>query len=241
MMAAMSVIQIWRFPVKSLGGEQLEGVDVTELGIAGDRAWGILDHETGTVLTARREPRLLMASARLSDDGHPIVTLPDGTETDSSETISAWLGRDVALTRAADHIGVFENPKDFEHETDWVSWQGPAGAWHDAEWARVSLVSASSLRDLDPRRFRTNLVIGAGDENMLIGMSVALGTCRLDVLRGINRCIMVARSQPGLVADLDILRTIHRESNGRLAVGATVSQEGRVRVGDPLRTKTQGA
>src|SRR5205085_9894970 len=60
----MRVVGLWRFPVKSMGGEPLERAEVGELGITGDRQWGVLAVETGKVLTARREPKLLFASAR---------------------------------------------------------------------------------------------------------------------------------------------------------------------------------
>ena len=57
----LTVREIWRFPVKSMGGERVEQVTVSDTGIIGDRAWGVRDEATGMVLTARREPRLLMA------------------------------------------------------------------------------------------------------------------------------------------------------------------------------------
>ena len=63
----MQVTQLWRYPVKSIGGEQLESASIDELGIVGDRGWGVFDVATGTVLTARRSPQLLFASARIED------------------------------------------------------------------------------------------------------------------------------------------------------------------------------
>ena len=52
----LTVLELWRFPVKSLRGERLERAAVTEQGIEGDRGFGIVDDATGLVLTARREP-----------------------------------------------------------------------------------------------------------------------------------------------------------------------------------------
>ncbi|MEZ5166078.1 MAG: MOSC N-terminal beta barrel domain-containing protein [Acidimicrobiales bacterium] len=60
--------QLWRYPVKSIGGEQLDRAEITEAGIRHDRGWGLVDDPTGTVLTARREPRLLLATASIIDD-----------------------------------------------------------------------------------------------------------------------------------------------------------------------------
>ena len=60
----MRVLELWRYPVKSLLGERLESVRVTENGFEGDRRFAIYDLETGFGLTARRVPELLFASAR---------------------------------------------------------------------------------------------------------------------------------------------------------------------------------
>ena len=75
----MRVLELWRFPVKSLQGERIEEVEVGPRGLAGDRGWAIFDLDTGFGLTARRAAELLHASARLRPDGTPEITLPDGT------------------------------------------------------------------------------------------------------------------------------------------------------------------
>ena len=58
----MRVLELWRYPIKSIGGERLDVAEVAEFGIVGDRGWGLVDEETGNVLTARRAPTLLMAT-----------------------------------------------------------------------------------------------------------------------------------------------------------------------------------
>jgi len=73
----MHVAELWRHPVKSLQGEPLAEAAVENSGLRGDRKWGIVDRETGMVLTARRVPLLLLASARLTRTGVEIA-LPDG-------------------------------------------------------------------------------------------------------------------------------------------------------------------
>ena len=60
----MRVSELWRYPVKSLQGEQVDSVAVTADGLEGDRRFAIYDVETGFGLTARRVPELLFASAR---------------------------------------------------------------------------------------------------------------------------------------------------------------------------------
>ena len=66
------------------------------------------------------------------------------------------------------------------------------------------------------------------------GQRVRLGSVTLDVTGQVGRCVMVTRAQPGLEVDRDVLRHIHRERDGDLAVGALVAQPGSVAVGDRL-------
>jgi uncharacterized protein YcbX len=225
---------LWRYPVKSLGGEPLESVAVDSLGLAGDRRFGIRDRTTGRVLTARREPSLLFARAELRAQG-PVVVLPDGTETDDDRVLSDWLGRAVALERAGDEGGTYETPVDVEHEEGaWSEWQGPGGAWHDSERSRVSLVSTDTLGTQDARRFRPNVVLDGGGEDGLVGSTVALGSTRLAVVKGIRRCVVVTRPQPDLPRDLDVYRSVQQRPGQTLCVGALVVGDGTIGVGDEL-------
>ena len=234
----MIVTQIWRYPVKSIGGERLESAEVGTHGISGDRGWGVLDRSTGMVLTARRAPLLLFASARVDRSGDVLIILPDGSEvrsgTDGDRALSGWLGLDAQLCRAGNSGGTYENPMNAEDEDDWVTWQGPADAWHDSAKSRVSIVSEATLGDWDIRRFRTNVVVSGAGEDDLVGQAVDLGGCRLDVTKRIGRCIMVSRPQPGLDRDLSVLKTINRDRSSCLSIGALVAQPGVISVGDRL-------
>jgi uncharacterized protein YcbX len=230
------VEQLWRYPVKSLGGEAVETIHVGQFGLDGDRAYGLLDVETGYILTARREPALLFGSARLSGAGEVVVTMPDGTVARDDRVLSAWLGREVRLVRAGDAGGHFESVTDFENESSsqWVDWHGPPAAFHDSGSARVSLVSRESIGDWDPRRFRANVLLTGGGEDDLVGRAIEIGSCRLTVEKRLGRCVMVTRPQPGVDRDLDVLRTINQSRAARLAIGALVVRPGAISVGDEL-------
>jgi uncharacterized protein YcbX len=231
------VVELWRFPVKSLGGERLPAVDVGPQGLAGDRQWALFDLDTGFGLTARRVPDLLFATARLRADGAVEVVLPDGTVTADDDVLSGWLGRPVALRAAAEVAGTrrYENPADAEADADWQPFEGAGGAFHDQADFRVTLVSAGTLGDWDRRRFRANVVLDGAGEDDLAGTGVRLGGVVLDVDRPVSRCVMVTRPQPGGIdRDTGVLRTIHRERGGVLAVGGRVRATGRVAVGDEL-------
>ncbi len=229
----MRVLELWRYPIKSIGGERLTSCTFGELGIESDRGWGLRDDRTGNILTARREPRLLLASARIVDD-RPVTTTRDGRQITTDADYTEWLGRPVSLQRAGAEGGTYEDPQDAENDTDWVSWQGPGDAWHDSGRARVSLVSTASLGEWDARRFRPNVILDGAGEAELIDTTVQLGGALLHVTKPIDRCVMITRPQPGLSRDLDLLRTIRRERGGTLCIGALVSRAGSVGEGDSL-------
>ena len=229
----MRITQIWRYPVKSMGGQRMAAATITDLGVEGDRSWGVVDDETGMVLTGRREPRLLMASAIL-DSERPVITVENDQEMRTSAQLSVWLDRPVTLTPAGDDGGTYEDPRDYENDEDWVSWQGPGGAWHDSARARVSLASLGTMGDWDPRRFRSNFILDGEGEDDLVDHRVNIGDAVLYIVKQIDRCVMVTRAQPGLDRDLDVLRTIKRTRGSMLAVGALIITPGRVVEGDEL-------
>jgi uncharacterized protein YcbX len=240
------VLELWRYPVKSLQGERLDSVAVGEDGLEGDRRFAIYDLETGMGLTARRVPELLFASARLRADGGVDITLPDGSPAHDDDDLSSWLGRRVALrSHDAEVPRRYENPVvDFEREEerDWAPFVGAPGAFHDSVRVRVSLVSTATIGEWDRRRFRSNVLLEGEGEDSLVGSRVTLGEAVLDVANRIERCVMTVRPQPGgIERDLGVLRTIARERDACLAVGALVRRPGRVAVGDPLERESAPA
>src|SRR5713101_5555515 len=111
-----SVAALWRFPVKSMGGEQLRDVEVTERGVLGDRAYALIDKDTGKVVSAKSArlfPSVLDCKAafveppRRGNDLPAVqILLRDGTtvRSDSNEVdrvLSAYFKRNVTLGRAS--------------------------------------------------------------------------------------------------------------------------------------------
>src|SRR5262249_14596514 len=130
----LRVLELWRYPVKSLLGERLPALTLVADGVAGDRTWGIQDCSDGRSLTARREPRLLFAASRVGPDDLPIITLPDARElsglglaTDSA--LSAWLGKAVTLVCATEieshRAEYFADPTDDASKA--IEWTMPKG------------------------------------------------------------------------------------------------------------------
>ena len=114
--AVGTIRALWRFPVKSMLGEELDAADLTEGGIVGDRAYAIRDRETGKVASAKnskRWPSQLDCQAAFVEQPGPGDELPpvrielaDGNSVlsdaaDVDAVLSRFFGRDVELARAA--------------------------------------------------------------------------------------------------------------------------------------------
>lgn len=106
------VVSLWRYPVKSMLGEELNSSHVTELGLRGDRSYAVIDQETGKVASAKNPRKwgtLFDFRATFIDpiptiDNIPRVriTLPDGTcifsdQKDVGSILSGVLGREVRI------------------------------------------------------------------------------------------------------------------------------------------------
>lgn len=239
MTASLRVLEIWRFPVKSLLGERLDRAELGAEGVVGDRGWALFDVTTGFGLTARRVPELLFAAGRSLPGGAVEVVLPDGTVTSDDAVLSDWAGRRVALRPAAAVGGDrrYEDPADADDEAGrWDPFSGADGAFHDNADTRVTLLSTGTLGSWDRRRFRANVVLAGAGEDDLVGTRVAAGTAQLDVVGRVPRCVMTTRPQAGGIGrDTGVLKTVHRERGGALAVGALVARPGLLAVGDVLR------
>jgi len=114
--AVGSVAGLWRFPVKSMQGERLEQAELTAQGLVGDRAYALIDADTGKVVSAksvRLFPDLLdcrVAFVEPPQSGRELppvrIALPDATSVTSSSSdvdrvLSAYFRRNVTLARAA--------------------------------------------------------------------------------------------------------------------------------------------
>ena len=120
---AGTVVSLWRYPVKSMLGEELNSSYIAERGLLGDRAYALIDQETGKVASAknpRKWGKLFDFRAAFIEDPSPPqevdknilppvrITFPDGTHILSSNqdnidhTLSSVLGREVRLMRATD-------------------------------------------------------------------------------------------------------------------------------------------
>jgi uncharacterized protein YcbX len=207
-----AVADLWRFPVKSLQGQPRPSVLVGPTGIVGDRAWAVRDLTSGAVLSAKRDPALLLATATIPGEG-VLVELPGrapATGAAADALLSELVGRPVRL-----HLA-------------------PAGAAY-VDDADLHLVTRAELAGWDVRRFRPNVVIdGADTLDDLVGARLDIGPVRLDVVKPTKRCNMTTAAQPGLAKDVSVLRTLARDSALCRGVYARVVSPGRIAVGDAV-------
>ncbi len=182
-----SIVSLWRYPVKSMMGEELNAADLTKRGLLGDRAYALLDTSDGKVASAknpRKWPQLFDFRAALAKAPRdhakvpPVhVTLPDGTiiasdQPDIDQILSNILKREVKLETA------LAEPRTATAEEYWPDIEGldfrdtvtefglPDGTFFDC--AVVHLLTTATinrLRALYPdgrfeiRRFRPNIVV----------------------------------------------------------------------------------
>lgn len=181
-----SVAALWRYPVKSMMGEELNAAEVTERGILGDRHFAVVDPATGKVAGAKNPRKwgnffdFKAAYAEPPKAGSALpavrVTLPDGTvvtneRPDLSRVLSDALGREVEFAEA-------RSSGESTAEEYWPDMEGldfrdtvtdfdmPEGTFFDI--AVVHLLTTATidrLRELYPegrfevRRFRPNIVV----------------------------------------------------------------------------------
>ena len=254
-----TIVELWRYPVKSMQGERLERVALDPSGFTADRRFGVVTPE-GFVLSAKSEPRILTASATVRADGEIEIEFPDGARTASDDpdvdaTLSAWLDRPVRLHRAgAEEQFTIHHQTDPEDDTKTKDFSTPPGAYYDSR-STVHLLSQSSLRaardhytdgQWDVRRFRPNVVISFGDdapggdragfaEDAWVGATVALGSVPALVRKRTERCVVTTRAQPGLDRDLEIYRTLKKNNHANLGIYLVPEAAGTIAVGDTVK------
>jgi uncharacterized protein YcbX len=243
------VAQLWRYPVKSFQGEQVEQLTLGPGGAEGDRTLAVVDPAVGKVLSAKRYADLLMASARLAG-GRGVLTLPDGAEHEADDpgvhgALSAWLDHEVRLepppTDAVFPMEMYTGMSD--ESTPTFDWPGPPGTWldlADAHWlTTASLAAAAELHpegSWDVRRFRPTALIETSQDGFAEDgwATVDLGAVGSTVLMPTPRCSMPSRAQPGLARDLAIGTTIRDRHDNNLGLYAAISRAGSVQVGDTV-------
>lgn len=191
-----SIVSLWRYPVKSMLGEELNATEVAKRGLLGDRAYALLDTADGKVASAknpRKWPQLFDCRAALADvpragvEAPPVrITLPDGTIVNSeqpgiNQIFSMLLKRAVKLSalpdlQTATAEEYWPDIEGLDHRDTVTDFGLPEGTFFDC--ALVHLLTTATLdrlRELYPhgrfevRRFRPNIVVetSSGERNFV--------------------------------------------------------------------------
>ena len=223
------VVALWRYPVKSMAGEELDGAEVSWHGLAGDRRWAFIrDRQVRSGLswlTMREHPELARYRPRFAGPGRPdaspvLVRTPRGGELDVADpALAAELGPGVRVIKQ--NRGVFD-------------------------LFPLSLLTVQSLAALDrlagtgltAGRFRPNLLVDAPGcdfpEDAWVGRVLRVGGLRMRVDQRDKRCVMVTINPVTLARDPAVLRAIARQRDTRFGVYGSAVEPGRVTVGDPV-------
>ena len=180
-----SVVALWRYPVKSMMGEELNAADLTQRGLLGDRAYALVDRSTGKVVSAKNPRKwsklfdfraAFIEAPRSGQKIPPVrITLPNGTiatteQGDLDQALSNVLGREVTLaTTAPETPSLEEYWPDLDglaHRETVTDESMPAGTFFDLAVVHVlTTASIDRLREFYPqgrfevRRFRPNIVV----------------------------------------------------------------------------------
>jgi uncharacterized protein len=186
-----SVVSLWRYPVKSMMGEEVNASEVTKGGLLGDRSYALVDNSDGKVASAknpRKWPTLFDFRAMLTDEPRPGVkvppvriTLPDGTIVNSDQPdvhviLSKVLKREVTLSALPDLPTAtaeeyWPDIEGLDHRDTVTDFGLPEGSFFDCAFTHLlTTASLDRLRALYPqgrfevRRFRPNIVVATAND-----------------------------------------------------------------------------
>jgi hypothetical protein len=226
------VADLWRYPVKSFGGERVRKIFVGPFGFHGDRRFAAITPD-GSVVTARRKSAILGFRARFPDPDHierPSVIAPNGQQLEIddpelSALLSAELGHDAQMARSGG--GVFDA-------------------------APIHIVTDTSLRqmdewvgqELDVARFRPNIVIEmdpdlpAFAEADWVGRRLEIGQLSISLISPTERCVVTTIDPDTLDRDRLVLAELAAHRDNLFGLYGQVVTPGWLRVGDPIMLRS---
>ena len=222
---------LFRYPVKSMGSESLERIDVGFHGFVGDRRWafvrGGMERSGFPWLTIRERPEMWQYQPRFEQPDTPdtsttIVRTPSGDDFDVVDpALASELGHDSRVIKQS--VGVFDTFPLSLITTRTIS-------------SIASIVGA----ELAERRFRPNLLIEATNgadfpEDEWIGSVLQIGAMTMRVDKRDKRCVTINVDPVSSQRDARVLRAVAQERQGCLGVYGSTVTPGTVSVGDTVR------
>jgi uncharacterized protein YcbX len=227
----ITVAAIRRYPVKSMGGEDLQRVEVDARGLVGDRLYAVVDDD-GKLSSGKDSQRF-----RRRDQ---VFSYAAGTRSDGRVEVRrdehSWLVGDEALDAELSHtfgdpVRVLAEAQTLHFDDGPVSVVGTASL----EWCRRELGV-----DADPRRTRTNLVLETTEpfvEETWAARTLVIGSVELLVDRRLERCRMVDLAQDGVPTTTPMLKALGRARDVCLSMLNDVATPGGLAVGDVVTVR----
>ena len=208
----MHVAELWRYPVKSLKGEQIQEAQITSNGIPGDREIVVLN-SAGRIVTSRTRPKLLGLNGRLGADGIPTINGIKWDSAEAGELVNQAVGGEVRLVQ-------LPQPQAF-----------------DVLPLLIATDGATQFLNIDRRRLRPNILLAnvAGlTERDWPGRTVKIGDVRIQAVKLRSRCVMTTYDPDTQEQDKSVLIKIIRDLDGTTALDCSVIQPGVIRVGEAV-------
>jgi uncharacterized protein len=227
------VLEILRYPVKSMAGERMPVAEIDWQGIEGDRQYGLVRRGNTTRFpwfTARDLSSLILYRATYDDPEHPrtspvTVVAPDGVTFSLSDAkliaaLEVEAGEPVNLMQLG--IGAYDLM--------------PVSVVTTASLKKLDAVHGASL---DRRRFRTNIIVESDclDEKWQ-GQRISFGdseAAELLMAYAAPRCAMITINPDTAERDAKVLRTVAQEFGNAFTMYASVARPGLLREGDIVR------
>ena len=226
------VVGLWRYPVKSMGAEELSEVEVSWHGLAGDRRWAFI--RNGVVqsgfpwLTLRERGDMAHYHPSFADPPRPdksptFVRTPSGVLFDVADPA---LGEELGGARVIrQDRGIFDT-----FPLSLITTQ------------TIARLGESVGAPLDVQRFRPNILIdldAAADgapfaEDGWVGCVLRLGSLRLRVDKRDGRCVVITIDPVTTERNPEILRAVASDRQGCLGVYGSTVEPGCIAVNDPV-------
>ena len=228
---------LFRYPVKSMGGEALEEAELGWHGLDGDRrlAFRRLDDRRGFPwLTATKLPELVLFSP-LHRGAAAAKGLPTHVRTPGGEEL-ALFGPELAAEVGARH----GSPVEMMHLSRGIFDEASVSAITSATVGRIAQLAGHRA---DVRRFRPNVLISAPQteafgEDAWVGGVLSFGegdaAAAIAVTNWDQRCSMVNLDPDSGHRTPEVLKAVVRERDNKAGVYGTVIRRGRLAVGQPL-------
>jgi uncharacterized protein YcbX len=238
-----TLVEIRRYPVKSMGGEALDQVEIDARGLVGDRQYAVVDGD-GRFAAGKDSRRF-----RRRDHVFEYVA-STGPDTGSNTGPGTRTGSAVRIARADGHWTAGDASLDDELSERFGDPVRvlPEGQISHFDASPVSIVGTATLDwcarelgvDADRRRLRTNLILETAEpfeEEGWIGRTVEIGTVSLAVTERVERCRTIDLAQDGVATTTSWLKALGRSRELCVAVYADVAAPGQVTVGDLVRLR----